>query len=119
MSALPPKADMCGAKADVRVGPKTISWPHLPILITCFLVSPVTPKSSDFEPKATASKGQCRTLPVSSRKMRRSLRNLFRCACHVLEERSLEITSSAHLLGLIKEAIGYPRESLLCRGIRR
>ena len=29
------------------------------------------------------------------------------------------ITSSLHFLGLLKEAIGYPREILLCRGIRR
>src|SRR5262245_12873135 len=103
MSALPPIAT---AKADIRKR-------------SCLLYSR---KRTCTVQEAMSASGQKRTFAEcrnGKTTSRWSLRNLFRCACHVLEERSLEITSSPHFLGLLKEAIGYPREILLCRGIRR
>src|SRR5262245_13842712 len=39
MSALPPKADMCGAVADVRFGPKADMCPHTPSLKLMYCLS--------------------------------------------------------------------------------
>ena len=61
-----PKADTCGALANVGYGPKADMVP---------------PYSMTSSARASSAGGTVRW----------SLRNLFRCACHALEKRSLEL----------------------------
>jgi hypothetical protein len=42
MSALPPKADMCGAASDVRFGPEAVIWS---MSVICVVIKLVTGQS--------------------------------------------------------------------------